>query len=245
VIRVAAVGDLHFGTDSAGTLRPHLEQLEENADVFLIAGDLTRHGDPAEAQVLADELRGLPIPAVAVLGNHDYHLDREEEVANVMREAGVHVLEGEGEVIEVNGSRVGVAGSKGFGGGFAGASGSDFGEREMKIFIQATKESSERLEKALTELSADVRVALLHYSPVKETLVGEPPEIYPFLGSYLLAEAIDRAGADLVLHGHAHRGVEKGSTPGGIHVRNVAVPVINRTYNVYVLGDDGEPRQTP
>ena len=244
MIRVAAVGDLHFGTDSAGTLRPHLERLEENADVFLIAGDLTRHGDPAEAQILADELRGLPVPAVAVLGNHDYHLDREEEVAGVMREAGVHVLEGEGEVIEVNGSRLGIAGSKGFGGGFAGASGSDFGEPEMKIFIQATKVSSERLEKALTGLNADVRVALLHYAPVKETLVGEPPEIYPFLGSYLLAEAIDRAGADLVLHGHAHRGVEKGSTPGGIHVRNVAVPVINRTYNVYVLGDDGEAGQT-
>jgi Icc-related predicted phosphoesterase len=162
-----------------------------------------------------------------------------------MREAGVHVLEGEAEVIEVNGSRIGIAGSKGFGGGFAGASGSDFGEREMKIFIQATKVSSERLEKALTGLNADVRVALLHYSPVKETLVGEPPEIYPFLGSYLLAEAIDRAGADLVLHGHAHRGVEKGSTPGGIHVRNVAVPVINRTYNVYVLGEDGKPGQSP
>jgi Icc-related predicted phosphoesterase len=237
VIRVAAVGDLHFGTDSSNTLRPHLERLEENADVFLLAGDLTRLGDPAEARVLASELRGLPLPTFAVLGNHDYHLDSEEEVATLLRDAGVRVLEGEGEVLNVNGSRVGIAGSKGFGGGFAGASGSDFGEPEMKLFMRVTMNAAERLEKALKELEADVRVALLHYAPVKETLVGEPPEIYPFLGSYLLAEAIDRAGADLVLHGHAHRGVEKGSTPGGIHVRNVAVPVINRTYNVYVLGE--------
>jgi Icc-related predicted phosphoesterase len=112
----------------------------------------------------------------------------------------------------------------------------------MKAFIETTKNSAEQLEKALVNLSADVRVALLHYAPVKETLIGEPPEIYPFLGSYLLAEAIDRAGADLILHGHAHRGVEKGSTPGGIHVRNVAVPVIKHAYNVYCIGNDaGEP----
>lgn len=238
MIRVAAVGDLHFGTDSHNTLRPHLEHLEENADVFLIAGDLTQQGDPAEAEVLAEELRGLPVPTFAVLGNHDYHLDREKEVAGLMEEAGVRVLEGEGVVLPVNGSRVGIAGTKGFGGGFAGASGSDFGEPEMKLFIQVTKNSADSLEKALVDLDADAGVALLHYAPVKETLVGEPPEIFPFLGSYLLAEAIDRAGADLVVHGHAHRGVEKGSTPGGIHVRNVAVPVINRTYNVYVLGGD-------
>jgi Icc-related predicted phosphoesterase len=238
MIRIAAVGDLHFGTDSANTLRPHLEGLKENADVFLLAGDLTRLGDPAEAEVLASELRGLPVPMFAVLGNHDYHLDREEEVASLLQEAGVRVLEGEGEVVHVNGSRVGIAGSKGFGGGFAGASGSDFGEPEMKAFIETTKNSAERLEKALANLSTDVRVALLHYAPVKETLIGEPPEIYPFLGSYLLAEAIDRAGANLVLHGHAHRGVEKGSTPGGIHVRNVAVPVIKHPYNVYVIEDE-------
>jgi Icc-related predicted phosphoesterase len=238
MIRVAAVGDLHFGTDSSNTLRPHLERLHENADVFLLAGDLTRQGDPAEGDILAKELRGLPVPTFAVLGNHDYHLDREQEITGLLGEAGVKVLEGEGAVVEVNGSRVGIAGSKGFGGGFAGASGSDFGEPEMKLFIRVTQDAAERLEKALADLQADVRVALLHYAPVKETLVGEPPEIYPFLGSYLLAEAIDRAGADLVLHGHAHRGVEKGSTPGGIHVRNVAVPVIQRTYNVYELGND-------
>lgn len=238
MIRIAAVGDLHFGTDSANTLRPHLERLNENADVFLLAGDLTRLGDPSEAEVLALELRGLPVPTFAVLGNHDYHLDREEEVTSLLQDAGVRVLEGESEVVHVNGSRVGIAGSKGFGGGFAGASGSDFGEPVMKAFIETTKNSADRLEKALVNLSADVRVALLHYAPVKETLIGEPPEIYPFLGSYLLAEAIDRAGADLVLHGHAHRGVEKGSTPGGIHVRNVAVPVIKHPYNVYCIGND-------
>jgi Icc-related predicted phosphoesterase len=240
MIRVAAVGDLHFGPDSANTLRPHLGGLEQEADVFLLAGDLTRHGDPAEIEVLARELRGLPVPTFAVLGNHDYHLGREQELTDILEDAGIRVLEGEGEVVGVNGSSVGVAGTKGFGGGFAGACGSDFGEPVMKAFIAHTKETSERLEKALSGLQADVRVALLHYAPVKETLIGEPPEIYPFLGSYLLAEAIDRAGADLVLHGHAHRGVEKGATPGGIHVRNVAVPVIKHSYNIYYVGPDAD-----
>ena len=156
MIRVAAVGDLHFGTDSHNTLRPHLEHLEENADVFLIAGDLTQQGDPAEAEVLAEELRGLPVPTFAVLGNHDYHLDREKEVAGLMEEAGVRVLEGEGVVLPVNGSRVGIAGTKGFGGGFAGASGSDFGEPEMKLFIQVTKNSADSLEKALVDLDEEI-----------------------------------------------------------------------------------------
>ena len=236
MIRVAAVGDLHFGLDSAGSLRPHLASLPEEADAFLIAGDLTKMGDPAEAAVLAEELRGLPVPVVAVLGNHDHHSDRQDEVRAELEEAGVRILEGEAEVFETAGGTLGVAGAKGFGGGFAGACASDFGEPEMKGFVQHTKHIATGLEGALRGLSSDVRIALLHYSPVRDTLVGEPPEIYAFLGSYLLAEAVDSAGADLILHGHAHRGTEKGVTPGGIHVRNVAEAVIRRAYNVYAVG---------
>jgi Icc-related predicted phosphoesterase len=233
-VRIAACGDVHFGLDSAGMLRPHLEHLPERADLFLLAGDLTRHGDPDEAAVLADDLAGLPVPVIAVLGNHDYHCDREAEVAKVLAErAAVTVLEGDATVIDVGGTRVGVAGTKGFGGGFAGACGSEFGEPEMKAFINHTRGLAENLERSLAGLDADLRVALLHYSPVEGTLLGERLEIYPFLGSYLLAEAVDRAGADLVLHGHAHRGTEQGVTPGGVQVRNVAQPVIRHAYHVY------------
>ncbi|HUG61156.1 MAG TPA: metallophosphoesterase family protein, partial [Methylomirabilota bacterium] len=138
----------------------------------------------------------------------------------------------------------GIAGSKGFGGGFAGVSGSDFGEPEMKAFIRHTKALAGRLETCLHGLDADVRIALLHYSPVPETLRGEPLEIYPFLGSYLLAEAIDRAGADLALHGHAHRGSEQGVTAGGVQVRNVSQPVIGRAYALFCFDGDGPPGPT-
>ena len=139
-------------------------------------------------------------------------------------------------VLHVDGTTVGVAGVKGFGGGFAGASATEFGEPEMKAFVGHTREVATTLEESLGGLDADVRVALMHYSPVEATLRGERPEIYPFLGSYLLAEAVDRAGADLVVHGHANGGTEKGITPGGIHVRNVAQPVIRHAYNVYSVG---------
>jgi Icc-related predicted phosphoesterase len=236
-MRIAAVGDIHFGTDSAGRLRQHLEELADRADLLLIAGDVTTCGGLEEAKVLAAELRGAEVPVVAVLGNHDYHSGNEAAVRAALEGAGVQVLEGEATVVSVNGSRVGVAGVKGFGGGFAGACGTEFGEPEMKAFIRHTRSVAERLEGVLAGLDADVRIALLHYAPVKSTLLGERLEIYPFLGSYLLAEAVDRGGADLVLHGHAHRGQEKGITPGGIHVRNVAQPVIRRAYNVYALGD--------
>jgi len=233
VIRIAAVGDLHYGEGSKEILRPSLRHLQDRADVLLLAGDLTRCGGPEEVKILADELRGLPVPVVAVLGNHDYHADREEEVRRVLEDAGVR--EGEAAAIDVDGVRVGIAGTKGFGGGFRGAHGSDFGEPEMKAFVAHTKMLSDRLERALAGLDADLRIALLHYSPIEATLEGERLEIYPFLGSYLLAEAVDNAGADLVLHGHAHHGAEKGRTPAGIPVRNVAQPVIRHAYNVYTL----------
>jgi Icc-related predicted phosphoesterase len=237
MIRLAAVGDLHFGPDLAGTLRSAFEDLSDRADVLLLAGDLTRVGDPAEAGALADELRDLPIPTVAVLGNHDYHSDRSDQVQKLIQEAGIRVLEGESAVLDVGDARVGVAGVKGFGGGFAGACGSDFGEPEMKSFVRHTKDVAVSLEAALESLDTDVRVALMHYAPTEQTLQGERLEIYPFLGSYLLGEAVDRAGASLIIHGHAHRGSEKGVTPGGTPVRNVALQVIHRPYNVYRLED--------
>ncbi len=241
MIRVAAVGDVHAGLDSGGSLRPHFEHVGERADVLLLAGDLTRHGDPAEAAVLVDELRDIGVPTVAVLGNHDHHSDAADRITALLMDAGICVLEGDSTVVQVNGTTVGVAGSKGFGGGFAGACATDFGEPQMKAFIRHSRSLADRLGSALEELDTDVRIALLHYSPVEDTLRGERLEIYPFLGSYLLAEAIDRAGADLAVHGHAHAGVEKGMTPGGVHVRNVAQPVIKHAYHVYCLGGPDGP----
>lgn len=236
MIRIAAIGDIHFGDDSAGTMRPHLETIGEQADVLLIAGDLTRHGLAEEAAVLAKELRGVSIPVISILGNHDYHCDAQDEIRVLIEEAGVIVLEGESKVLQIGASTLGVVGSKGFGGGFAGACGSDFGEPEMKAFIRHTKALSDRIFKELSSLDTDYKVVLLHYSPVEDTLVGERLEIYPFLGSYLMAEAIDSAGADLAIHGHAHGGSEKGLTAKGIDVRNVAQPMLGRPYTVYCLG---------
>ncbi len=235
MIRIAAVGDLHYGIGSQDILRPGLQHLADHADILLLAGDLTRCGGLEEIQILADDLRGLSVPVVAVLGNHDYHSNREGELTRILQGAEVNVLEGNAVAIDIDGVRVGIAGTKGFGGGFRGAHATDFGEPEMKAFVGHTKLLSDRLERALSDLDADVRIALLHYSPIEATLEGERLEIYPFLGSYLMAEAVDNAGADLILHGHAHNGSEKGRTPAGIPVRNVAQPVIRHAYNVYSL----------
>ncbi|MFF7441847.1 metallophosphoesterase [Streptomyces sp. NPDC008122] len=238
VVRVAAVGDIHLSPDCRGLLRPSFETLPLCADLFLLAGDLTRHGTVPEAQVVAEEVRDLGVPVVAVLGNHDYHSGQEADVTGVLTEAGVTVLEGDHVILPVAGGTVGVAGAKGFCGGFAGRSAGEFGEREMKEFVRAAHRAAEGLHRALTEVSADgcaARIALTHFAPVPDTLAGEPVELYPFLGSYLLAEAIDGAGADLAVHGHAHLGTEHGTTAGGVRVRNVAQPVIGRAFALYHL----------
>ncbi len=235
MIRVAAIADVHFSEDSRGRLRDHWRHLHETADVLLIGGDLTTHGERDQARVLAEELAVVEVPVIIVLGNHDYHSDDEGGVREELERAGAIVLEGESTTLKVNGVTLGVAGAKGFGGGFAGACGSAFGEREMKAFVHHTERIAARLYDELNGLQTDYRVALLHYSPVKETLAGERLEIYPFLGSYLLAEAIDKAGADLAIHGHAHQGHEKGVTARGVPVRNVALPVLRRAYAVYNL----------
>jgi Icc-related predicted phosphoesterase len=237
MIRIAAVSDIHFGHDSAGTLRPDLEDISERADLLLIGGDLTHRGEVTEAEVLTRELAGLGVPTLGVLGNHDYHSDQDKLVRERLEDAGVRVLEGESAVVEAAGQQVGIAGTKGFGGGFAGASGSEFGEPIMKAFIAHTRECAERLRESLEDLrDVDFRVVLLHYSPIEGTLEGERREIYPFLGSYRLADAVDAGGADLVIPGHAHAGRETGTTPAGTPVRNVAQPVIKRAYRVYWLG---------
>jgi Icc-related predicted phosphoesterase len=233
VIRIAAVGDVHLAEDIRGSLRPALEDLPDRADLLLLAGDLTRHGTLDEARVVADEFGGLAVPVVAVLGNHDYHSDQQADIASLLMNNGISVLEGDSTVITVGDCRIGVAGVKGFGGGFAGKCASAFGEPEMKQFITPTIRAADQLRAALLDLDTDARVALTHYSPVSDTLRGEPPEIHPFLGSYLLAEAIDDGSVDLAVHGHAHAGIEQGITPGGVRVRNVAQPVIRSAYRIY------------
>ncbi|MEU6827814.1 metallophosphoesterase [Nocardia beijingensis] len=232
-MRIAAVGDVHLGADSRGQWRPALDGLSERADVLLLAGDLTRHGAVEEGRVVAEEFAELGVPVVAVLGNHDYHGDAEQEIGKVLTDHGITVLEGTSVTLNVDGSTLGVAGTKGFGGGFAGKCASVFGEPLMREFAGHTVDVAAALGDALADLRTDVTIALTHYSPISDTLHGEPREIYPFLGSYLLGEAIDAHGADLALHGHAHAGTERGTTPGGIRVRNVAQPVIRAAYAVY------------
>ena len=240
MIRLAAIGDIHVAVESAETWRARLALVNDDADLLVIAGDLTRHGSSEEAEALALALSSIEIPLVGVLGNHDQHDDAERTVIAAFERHGGRILEGTSVEVAVGGVRVGIAGAKGFGGGFVGACAADFGEREMKDFVGTTRRAAFALGTALGELDTELRVALLHYAPVRDTLHGEKPEIYPFLGSYLLAEAIDAAGADLVVHGHAHHGVEKGITAGGVRVRNVAEPVLRSPYRVYMLGSGAE-----
>ena len=235
MIRIAAAGDVHFDRKSHNRLAQHFAGLQERADVFLLAGDLTQTGHPEEMKVLAEDLKKCPIPIVAVLGNHDYHVDQVETVLGILKDAGVTVLEGNSITLNIGGFTVGIAGAKGFGGGFVGACGSDFGEPEMKAFMRHSKTHARTLENAVKEMETDYKIVLLHYSPTAQTLVGEKKEIYPFLGCYYLAEAIDYGKADIAFHGHAHGGVEKGETPGGVPVRNVAQPVIRHAFNIYTL----------
>lgn len=234
-IRIAAASDLHYDLLSAGKLRNAFSTLNGQADLLLLAGDLTDTGLPEEALLLADDLRGVDLPMAAVLGNHDYQSNRQKEIASILREANVTVLEGESLLIQCRELSVGIAGAKGFGGGFEGACGTAFGEPEMKAFINHTEALAERLKQVLLHLQADQKIALLHYSPVPDTLAGERLEIFPFLGSYLLAEAIDEGGADLVIHGHAHHGQERGMTPCGVPVRNVALALLKKPFALFTL----------
>jgi Icc-related predicted phosphoesterase len=240
-LRIAAVGDLHGSAASwaHASWRGRFEGVEEEADVLLLAGDLTASGQPRDAEVVAQTLAQLQLRKVAVLGNHELDHGQSEEVVRIFRGAGVTVLEGEESALEL-GDGVGIVGCKGFCGGFGAMTLAPFGERAIKLFVAEALEEQRVLEVGLRKLSACSRkVVLLHYAPIRETLVGEPEQIYPFLGSSRFAETIDRFGATAVFHGHAHHGTLEGHTPGGAPVWNVALPVLQRTleraYFVHVL----------
>jgi Icc-related predicted phosphoesterase len=224
-VRFAAVGDLHCTKDSAGTLRSFFAQACEAADALLLCGDLTDYGMAAEAKVLADELSVVSLPTVAVLGNHDFESGTPDEVRRILNGAGVQVLDG--EAIEVLG--VGIAGAKGFCGGFGRGSLGPWGEQAIKLFVQEAINEALKLESALAKLRTPRRIALLHYSPVAATVEGEPVEIFPFLGSSRLEDPLVRYPVDWVVHGHAHRGTPQGKTVNGVPVYNVAKPLLTRT----------------
>lgn len=233
MIRIAAVGDVHYDRHPRKDLRAHFDGLNERADLLLIAGDLTQHGTIEEARALAGDLAGVNIPIVSVLGNHDFHSNQQEDLLKLLRDSNITALEGSTAILQVREHSVGIMGLKGFGGGFFGACVSEFGEQETKHFAHHAKKQAEILKAGLVSLQTAFKFALLHFSPCEATLLGEKREIYPFLGSYLLAEALDQGGADGCFHGHAHHGVERGLTPGGVPVRNVALPVIRHAYNIY------------
>ncbi|MGH2687344.1 MAG: metallophosphoesterase family protein [Actinomycetota bacterium] len=241
VARVAATADLHFSHHDVGRLAPRLERMQGAADLLLVAGDLTEEGDPWEAALVGRELRAARVPVIAVLGNHDHAQGRARQVAAALESNGVRILRGDGMVIEAGTARVGIAGVTGSGGGFPGGS-AHLEAGPMKEVVAFTSDEAHRLETSLGGLDADFRIALLHYSPCVETLAGEPFDLYPFLGSHLLGEAIDRAGADLAFHGHAHAGRPEGMTLGGTLVRNVAVPVIGHAFRVFRLASEGLDR---
>jgi hypothetical protein len=232
-MRIAAIADLHCRTSTGQLVRELLEGVSEEGDVLVLAGDLTDTGLPAELDVLLGELGRLRIPMVAVLGNHDHENDQAERLVGMLEEAGIRVLEG--TVCEIDG--VGFVGTKGFCGGFDERMVQPFGERTLKTFIQASIEEAVGLENALARLDSGRRVAVLHYAPVPATLVGESLELYPFLGSSRLANALDRRGVDLIVHGHAHHGSPEGHTPGGIPVHNVSrfvtAGAARRAYRVF------------
>jgi Icc-related predicted phosphoesterase len=223
-IRFAAVGDIHVTKDSAGTLRGFFGQASEASDVLLLCGDLTDYGTEQEARVLADELHAVSVPIVAVLGNHDYESGIPERVTAILKEAGVRVLDG--EACEIEG--VGIAGTKGFAGGFGRGSLGAWGEPIIKQFVQEALNEAMKLESALAKLRTPRRIALLHYSPIVGTIDGEPAEIFPFLGSSRLEEPLLRYPVDAVFHGHAHRGNPEGKTINGVPVFNVAKPLLQR-----------------
>ena len=234
-IRVAAAGDMHVAEPLRQRIAHAFAALPGQADVVLLAGDLTTHGDPAEAAVLADACRPLDIPVYAVLGNHDYHLNRCEEVVAVLEDAGIHVLQRDYAVLEVAGLELGVVGTKGFVGGFPGSALPDFGEPLMRSAYAETTLEAEAIGKGLQEIvHCDLRIVLLHYAPVQATIEGEPAGIHVMLGSDRLATPIAEYGADLVLHGHAHAGSFEGSI-GQIPVYNVAVHVTGRDFWIFDL----------
>jgi Icc-related predicted phosphoesterase len=229
-LRVAAAGDIHCRESRRLELRDAFTKLDESADLVLLAGDLTTHGEPAEASILVDCCRSLKAQVIAVLGNHDWHMGRQEEVAHVLATGGIQVLNRSSTVCRINDLEVGIVGTKGFVGGFPGSHLPDFGEpllREVYAEASAEVDAIDRGLRAVAHCA--VRIVLLHYSPSADTLAGEPEGIFAFLGTDRMAPPIAEHCPDLVLHGHAHAGQFKG-TIGEVPVFNVSVPVMGRDF---------------
>jgi Icc-related predicted phosphoesterase len=234
-IRVAAAGDVHASEAHRERVEAAFAAIDSEADLILLAGDVTTQGDPDEARVLADACNDLSTPVYAVLGNHDHHLGRGEEVADVLRTAGVAVLERDSAVAEIDGVDVGIVGTKGFVGGFPGSSLPDYGEPLLRqVYAETSAEAAAIGEGLQAVAHCPLRIVLLHYSPVEQTLVGEPEGIWTFLGCSRLGVPIAEYLPDLVVHGHAHAGSFEGAiatTP----VYNVAVQVTGRDFYVFEL----------
>jgi Icc-related predicted phosphoesterase len=226
VVRVAAVGDLHSTRTSQGVLQPLFAQIAESADMLLLAGDLTDHGHPEEARLLAHELAALRLPTVAVLGNHDFESGQQDEVRDILAAAGVTMLDGDAcEVL-----RIGIAGVKGFAGGFGQRALGAWGEPVVKQFVHEAVNEALKLEAALARLRTPQVIALLHYSPILQTVEGEPPEIYAFVGSSRLEDPLNRYPVTAAFHGHAHRGQLEGATTSRVPVYNVSMPLLARMF---------------
>jgi Icc-related predicted phosphoesterase len=221
-MRIAATADLHFTPERYSALRDQLDRVRDQADTLIVAGDLTNFGKPEEMEPLLNAFVRLRLPIIVVLGNHDYESGKQAELAQSLSSAGIKVLDGSTYQRE----DVGFAGTKGFVGGFGRGMLTAFGEEEVKAFVRAGIDEAIKLERAMSQLRTAKRVVVLHYSPIAATVQGENPEIYPFLGTSRLAEVVDRHGADLVLHGHAHHGKPDGKTPAGIPVHNVAITLL-------------------
>jgi Icc-related predicted phosphoesterase len=229
-IRIAAAGDVHCRESHRDQVARAFAALDGSADLILLAGDLTTCGEPAEAQVLADACRPLSVPVIAVLGNHDWHAGRADDVTALLEGAGIEVLERCSTVHEVRGHELGIAGGKGFVGGFGAAHLPDFGEPLLRRVYAETSEDVEALDKSLREIAnCPLRIVLLHYSPSADTLEGERTDIWTFLGTDRLAAPILEHQPDLVLHGHAHAGRLEGRI-GEVPIYNVSVPVIGRDF---------------
>lgn len=236
MIKVAAAGDVHAGGPDDARLAAVFADATRDADLILLAGDLTRHGAPDEVAGLADAVRGIDVPVAAVLGNHDWHGNRCDELNATLVEAGIRMLDKASATFEVGETSVGVAGVKGFVGGFPDSALPDFGEPSLRRVYAETSAEVEGLERALEEIdSCDVRIALLHYAPTSATLEGEPPGIWAFLGSDRLAGPIAQHRPDIVLHGHGHMGTFEGAI-GDVPVYNVAQPVIGKDFELFELG---------
>ena len=243
VIRVAAAADVHASEVSRERIERAFAELEGEAEVVLLAGDLTTSGEPEQAEVLADACRLVDVPVFAVLGNHDCHAERTDELEEVLAAAGVRVLDRECSTCEVDELELGIVGTKGFVGGFPGSALPDFGEPLLRrVYAETTAEADAIARGLQAVVHCDIRIVLLHYAPVVDTLEGEPAGIHSMLGSARLAIPIAEYQPDLVLHGHAHAGSFEG-TIGETPVYNVAVHVTGRDFYVFDL--DVVPRRHP